>query len=75
MLINRRKNLLQEIPDPLSMSLQEFADYIISTDVDTLLKEFNDSERDDNEGLALTAEAIKQMKETYAHDKEEYWRF
>lgn len=75
MLINRRKNLLQEIPDPLSMSLQEFADYIISTDVDTLLKEFNNSEWDDNEGLALTAEAIKQMKETYAHDKEEYWRF
>lgn len=75
MLINWRKKQLQEVPDPLSQSLMEYADYIINTDTETLLKEFNDSEWDDNEGLALTAEAIKQMKETYAHDKEEYWRF
>ena len=74
MLINWRKKQLQEVPDPLSQSLMEYADYIINTDTETLLEELNRFEEGSG-GLNLTAEAIKQMKETYAHDKEEYWRF
>lgn len=73
MLINLRTKQLQEVPDPLSQSLKEFADYIINTDTESLLEELNSTE-DGSQGLNLTAEGIEHMKESYAHYKEEYWR-
>lgn len=73
MLINWRKKQLQEVPDPLSQSLMEYADYIINTDTESLLEELNSTE-DGSGGLNLTAEDIERMKESYAHYKEEYWR-
>lgn len=73
MLINLRTKQLQEVPDPLSQSLKEFADFIINTDTESLLEELNSTE-DGSQGLNLTAEGIKRMKESCAHYKEEYWR-
>lgn len=73
MLINLRTKQLQEVPDPLSQSLKEFADFIINTDTEPLLEELNSTE-DGSGGLNLTAEDIERMKESYAHYKEEYWR-
>lgn len=71
MLINWRKKQLQEVPDPLSQSLMEYADYIINTDTETLLEELNRFEEGSG-GLNLTAEDIERMKESY---KDEYRRF
>ena len=71
MLINWRKKQLQEVPDPLSQSLLEYADYIINTDTETLLEELNRFEEGSG-GLNLTAEDIKRMKESC---KDEYRRF
>lgn len=73
MLINWRKKQLQEVPDPLSQSLMEYADFIINTGTESLLEELNSTE-DGSGGLNLTAEDIERMKESYAHYKEEYWR-
>ena len=63
MLINWRKKQLQEVPDPLSQSLMEYADYIINTDTETLLEELNRFEEGSG-GLNLTAEDIERMKES-----------
>lgn len=71
MLINWRKKQLQEVPDPLSQSLREYADYIINTDTETLLEELNRFEEGSG-GLNLTAEDIEHMKESC---KDEYRRF
>ena len=71
MLINWRKKQLQEVPDPLSQSLMEYADYIINTDTETLLEELNRFEEGSG-GLNLTAEDIECMKESC---KDEYRRF
>ena len=71
MLINWRKKQLQEVPDPLSQSLMEYADYIINTDTETLLEELNRFEEGSG-GLNLTAEDIERMKEPC---KDEYRRF
>ena len=71
MLINWRKKQLQEVPDPLSQSLMEYADYIINTDTETLLEELNRFEEGSG-GLNLTAEDIERMKEAC---KDEYRRF
>lgn len=71
MLINLRKKQLQEVPDPLSQSLMEYADYIINTDTETLLEELNRFE-EGSDGLNLTAKDIERMKESC---KDEYRRF
>ena len=71
MLINLRKKQLQEVPDPLSQSLMEYADYIINTDTETLLEDLNRFE-EGSVGLNLTAEDIERMKESC---KDEYRRF
>ena len=71
MLINWRKKQLQEVPDPLSQSLMEYADYIINTDTETLLEDLNRFEEGSG-GLNLTAGDIERMKESC---KDEYRRF
>ena len=71
MLINWRKKQLQEVSDPLSQSLMEYADYIINTDTETLLEDLNRFEEGSG-GLNLTAEDIERMKESC---KDEHRRF